>query len=155
MIYVFDSNTLIQLFTNFYLNRFPSLWEKFAQAVTDGHIISVREVSNEIDGHDDRLSNWTSANRDFFQQPSIEELAFVAEIFRVRHFQSMIRNQERLQGKPVADPFVIAKAKILQGYVVTEEIMKPNSSKIPNVCTHFLIHCINLEGFMEQENWTF
>jgi len=33
----------------------------------------------------------------------------------------MIRKQERLKGKPVADPFVIARAKISGACVVTQE----------------------------------
>ena len=155
MIYVFDTSTLIDLFRNFYPKRFPSLWEKFDQAVKAESIISVREVFNEIEERGDRLSKWAKINRYFFQLPASEELGFVAEIFAVSHFQSLVRKQERLQCKPVADPFVIAKAKVLVGCVVAEEDMKPNASRIPNVCEHFGIDCLNLEGFMERENWMF
>ena len=156
MIYVFDSSTLIRLFRNFYLSRFPSLWEKFDQAVKVESITSVREVCNEIEQHDDRLSAWAKSHRDFFQKPSEDEKAFVAEIFRVAHFQSMVRNQQRLEGKPpVADPFVIARARVLKGCVVTEEVNTPNAARIPNVCGHFGIAWLSLEGFMEEENWTF
>ena len=156
MIYVFDSDAFINLFKHFYLNRFPSLWEKFDQLVKEGVIISVREVYNEIEERGDRLSQWAKNNRHLFQQPSPEELAFVVEIFKVTHFQSLIRKKERLQGKPVADPFVIAKAKILNGCVITQELKKPNAAGIPNVCEYFNnIDCLNLEGFMERENWTF
>jgi len=63
--------------------------------------------------------------------------------------------KERLQGNPVADPFVIAKAKVLNGCVVTQEKYKENAAKIPNVCKHFEILCIDLEKFMENENWKF
>jgi len=155
MIYVFDSSTLIDLFRYYYRNRFPSLWEKFDQAVKAESILSVREVYNEIEHGGDRLSEWAKNNRGLFQPPVPEELVFVAEIFAVSHFQSLVRKQERLQGKPVADPFVIAKAKVLGGCVVTEEDKKPNASRIPNVCEHFGVACLNLEGFMEKENWTF
>ena len=134
MIYVFDSNALIDLFKHFYRNRFPSLWEKFDWSVKEGEIISVREVFNEIEGYSDRLSEWTKSNRYFFQQPSTEELVFVAEIFKVSHFQSLVRVKERLQGKPVADPFVIAKAKAHSGCVITQETKKPHAAGIPNIC---------------------
>ncbi len=155
MIYVFDSDTLINLFRYYYRNRFPSLWDKFDQAVTARSIVSVREVYNEVEQYDDRLSTWAKANRAFFEPPVPEEMAFVADIFAVTHFQSLVRKQQRLQGKPVADPFVIAKARVLRACVVTEEDKKPNASRIPNVCEHFSIACLNLEGFMEIENWTF
>lgn len=155
MIYVFDSDALIDLFKNFYLNRFPSLWERFDQVVKESKIISVREVYNEIKERGDRLFQWAKEKQNLFQESSPKELAFVVEIFKVPHFQSLIRKKERLQGKPVADPFVIARAKILNGCVITQEKKKPNAAKIPNVCEHFGIDCSNLEGFMEREDWTF
>lgn len=64
-------------------------------------------------------------------------------------------NQARLRGTPVADPFVIAAANVKTGVVVTEERLKPNAAKIPNVCQHFKIPCTNLEGFMSQQSWSF
>lgn len=155
MIYIFDSDVLITLFRNFYRSRFPSLWQKFDACVIDGRIISVREVMNEIESRDDQLSKWAKQNREIFTQPSSEELAFIAEIFKVPHFQMLVRTEERLKGKPVADPFVIAKAKIIQGCVVSNEKRTPNAAKIPNVCDHFGVDHINLEEFMERENWTF
>jgi hypothetical protein len=56
---------------------------------------------------------------------------------------------------PVADPFVIACAKIRGGTVVTEERLKPNAARIPNICQHFGIPCTNLEGFMQLMGWNF
>jgi hypothetical protein len=155
MIYVFDSNVLINLFKHFYRSRFPSLWQRFDEHVIAGRIISVREVFNEIKEQEDLLAEWAKRNRDIFIQPSPAELAFIAEIFKVKHFQMLVRTAERLEGKPVADPFVIAKAKIIQGCVVTDEKLKPNAAKIPNVCEHFGVAYLNLEGFMEKEDWTF
>ena len=155
MIYIFDSNVFINLFKNFYRSRFPTLWQKFDAYVVSGQIVSVREVLNEIEGRDDQLSKWAKQNRKIFIHPSFEELAFISEIFKVNHFQILVRIEERLKGKPVADPFVIAKAKIIQGCVVTDELLKPNAAKIPNVCEHFGVDCLSLEGFMEKENWTF
>jgi len=156
MKYVFDSGPLIDLFRHYYPERFPSLWEKFHALVSNGKIISVKEVYNEIDSREDALANWAKDQKDKFFSPStVEELRFVTEIFKVRHFQAMIRNKERLQGKPVADPFVIARAKIYNCTVVTREIFKDNSAQMPNVCKRFSIACISLEEFMRQENWSF
>jgi len=38
---------------------------------------------------------------------------------------------------------------------VTTELFKDNAAGIPNVCEHFSIPHINLEGFMQQEGWVF
>lgn len=155
MIYVFDSNTLSHLFDNFYQSRFPSLWEKFDLLITGGAIISVSEVYEEIHEHGERLSKWTKQNKKVFQKPSLSEQVLVSKIFKVPHFQSLVKQQALLKGKPVADPFVIAKAWDINGCVVTQEKEKPNAAKIPNVCKHFNVDYTNLEGFMERENWTF
>ncbi len=155
MIYVFDSSPLIDLFQHYYSERFPTLWENFDTLASAQKIISAREVFNELEGHEDRLADWVKNHRDLFVQPTVDELDFVAEIFKVVHFQTLIRKKERLLGKPVADPFVIAKAKVINGCVVTQEKLKDNAAKIPNVCEHFGILCIGLEKFMENENWRF
>lgn len=155
MKYIFDSGPLIDIFRHYYPERFPSLWEKFNTLVSDGKIISVKEVFNEINSREDALSNWAKAQKDIFLPSTVEELEFVTEIFKIQHFQAMIRRKERLQGKPVADPFVIARAKIFNCPVVTTEYHKDNAAGIYNVCTHFSIACINTEEFMQKEKWTF
>lgn len=156
MRYVFDTGPLIDIFNHYYPARFPSLWEKFDSLVSEKKLISVREVYNEILGRDNILAKWAKEQKDIlFLSPSVEEFQFVAEIFKIQHFQSMIRKKERLQGKPVADPFVIARAKVYNCNVVTTERYKENASQIPNVCKHFSIPCINLEDFMQQEKWIF
>ena len=156
MKYVFDSNSLINLFKHYYPGRFPTLWEKFDALISEEKLISVREVFNEIGSSEDSLGIWAKEQKNIlFLDSTVEELQFVGEIFKVRHFQGMIRKQERLKGKPVADPFVIARAKILNACVVTQEKNTENAAKIPNVCDHFRIPCINLEGFMKKESWTF
>ena len=58
-------------------------------------------------------------------------------------------------GNPFADPFVVAKAAVNDGIVVTLEVKKPNSASIPNICEDFGVPCINLEGFMNRVCWTF
>lgn len=155
MIYVFDSNVLINLFRSYYRSRFPSLWRMFDECVAEGQITSVREVYNEISRRDDELAEWCKQNKNLFSSPSYGEMQFIVEVFQYQHFQAIIRKQERLSGKPVADPFVIAKAKIIDGCVVTEEKFTKNAAKIPNICKHFKVRYMNLEQFMDIENWVF
>ena len=87
--------------------------------------------------------------------PNNAELEFVNKIFSINHFRQLISNKSILRGTPVADPFVIARAAILSGTVVSEESYKPNASKIPNVCEYFGIRCIKLGDFLRENGWTF
>jgi Domain of unknown function (DUF4411) len=155
--YVFDTNSLSVILKHYYPERFPSLWIKFNEMLADGDVVLVRESYNEIMklNANDRPARWAKENRGLFSTPTIEELKFVSKIFAVPHFQQLVEKKKILSGRPAADPFVIARAQIEGATVVTEEAYKENASKIPNVCRHFDIRCINLEDFMQKENWQF
>ncbi|MDP2155637.1 MAG: DUF4411 family protein [Sulfuricella sp.] len=156
MIYVFDTGSLSKL-KHFYPNVFKSVWIGLDSLVDDGSLLSTREVWKEMqNGEPHKHTNeWLKARQHIFTVPSAEELKFVAQIFLVPHFRSLIGEAQRLKGTPVADPFVIAAAKVRNGTVVTEERIKPGAAKIPNVCAHFKVPCIDLETFMQGQNWEF
>ena len=142
---------------NYYPKRFPSFWEKFNRAVTIGKIASVREVRRELvfQVHHTHLFDWVEGQKGLFLPPSPAETRFVSEIFSIPHFLTLVNQKSLLEGRPCADPFVIARAKVINGCVVTEETRRPNAAKIPNVCDHFGVDCTNLQGFMQREGWTF
>lgn len=156
MIYVFDTNSLSNL-KHFYPGIFKSVWQGLETLIKNGELISTREVWKEMErGNSNKHTNhFFKTHKEIFTMPTAAELQFVAEIFQHKHFQMLIGEQQRLKGTPVADPFVIACAKIKGGTVVTEEQLKPHAAKIPNVCQHFNIPCINLETFMQHQGWSF
>jgi len=155
-VYVFDTSSL-RVLRNYYPETFPSFWGLFDGLVNDGQVISVREVRNELRRQVTKgwLSDWVKEHGDLFPIPSPQETIFVREIFAVPHFQSLISEQQRLKGYPVADPFVIAAARAKDATVVTEELFKPNAAKIPNVCQHFNVEWLDLEMFMAFNAWRF
>lgn len=165
MSYVFDTSSIRSL-QHFYPRVFRSIWDGLDELVAQQELVSTREVFNELQRQavSEEVLKWAKNHKGMFFTPNSEELKFVAEIFKVRHFQGLIGAQQRLKGTPVADPFVIACARINEGTVVTEEgwqrggkplVLKPNAAKIPNVCAHFKIPCIDLEEFMHQQGWKF
>lgn len=166
MIYVFDTSSIRSL-QHFYPSVFKSIWDGLNALANEGNLISTREVFSELERQDvsEHVSQWAKAHKPLFTTPTSPELQFVAEIFKIRHFQSLIGTQQRLKGMPVADPFVIACARINEATAVTEEgwqhgagkhlALKPNAAKIPNVCAHFHIPCIDLEEFMHLQGWAF
>ena len=156
MTYVFDTSAFSPLFRNFYRRRFPTLWRQFDELVDDQRIVSTREVFREIeDSSIEALRDWANGNRDVFAMPTAEEGAFIARIYSIPHFQQNIELQKLLKGGKNADPFIIAKAAVSEMSVVTMETLRPNAAKIPNLCEHFDVPCMTLEGFMETEGWEF
>jgi len=165
MMYVFDTSSIRSL-QHFYPSVFKKIWDDLEILAQAGTIISTREVFNELERQaiTAEVQKWVKDHKSLFTTPSASELQFVSEIFKIKHFQGLIGAQQRLKGMPVADPFVIACAKRHNATVVTEEgwkrpspplIPKPDAAKIPNVCAHFRIQCIDLEEFMHQQGWTF
>jgi len=155
MIYVFDSNSFCEM-SPYFPDIFPAFWNKFEFALANGEILSTREVLLELtDGPQNHILEWCHKNKSIFEVPNNAELEFVNKIFSINHFRQLISSKSILRGSPVADPFVIARAAILSGTVVSEESYKPNAAKIPNVCQHFGIRCIKLGEFIRENGWTF
>lgn len=156
MTYVFDTSSFVVL-KNFYRTIFSTLWDSLEVMIAQQTLISVHEVYNELHNYNavDFVQEWAKKHRAIFAKPSKEEQLFVQQILSIRHFQPLITTKAILKGTPVADPFVVAAAKIHAATVVTEEALKPSAAKIPNVCKHFGVPCVNLQKFMEQQGWTF
>ena len=156
MTYVFDTSSFSRL-KHFFPAVFKTIWDGLDELVQQGRLISTSEVFKEIERGepDPHVNQWLKARKQLFTTPTPDEQLFVARIFQIPHFQALIGDKERLTGTPVADPFVIACAKVRLGTVVTEERLKPNAAKIPNVCAYFGVRCINLEEFMKEQGWSF
>ena len=153
--YIFDSSSM-HVLRNYYPEQFPSFWKRFENAVEVGRV-KVREVYNELENLQKGMWiwDWVQANKALFPMPTDDETKFVGQIFKVAHFRSLVGQIQTLKGRPVADPFVIAAARVCGGCVVTEESKKPNAARIPNVCDHFKIDYTNVKGFMERNGWKF
>jgi len=156
LIHIFDTSSF-RVLEHYYPGRFPSLWKLLDEAAEAGGLVSVREVYKELEflAREDWFRTWVREHRKIFLPPTAEEAEFLRQIFAVKHFQTLVGEKQRLKGQPVADPFVIAAARVRQACVVTEEAMKPNAAKIPNVCQHFGVRCTDVEGFMTECGWQF
>ena len=156
MTYVFDTGAFIVL-KNFYPAAFPTLWKRIGAFAGDGTLVSVREVFNELHNYNDTdfIQDWAKQHKNIFVKPGNDELLFVQRILAIPHFQTLIGAKQLAKGTPVADPFVIAAAAVKHATVVTQEQLKPNAAKVPNICEHFGVPWINLEQFMTQQGWTF
>ena len=101
------------------------------------------------------LHEWVENNKGVFTTPTAEEGAFVGRIYSVRHFQQNIEQKKPLKGGKNADPFLIAKAAVIGGTVVTMETERPNAARVPSICSYFGARCVLLEEFLADEGWRF
>ena len=154
--YVLDTNSF-RVFGNYYPESFPSFWDGIEKLVADGLLVSCREVAKELElqSSSEHLNAWVDGHSHLFLDPTKGEMEYVAQIFRVPHFRQLIGVKQQLKGSPVADPFLVARGALLGASVVTEEALKPNAAKLPNVCAHFDIRSTNVQGFLVEVGWRF
>lgn len=151
--YVFDSGPFIDL-NNYPPDVFQTFWDKLNEMLKHGEIISSIEVFREIEDYNDEfVAEWSKNNKKYFLKPTIEEQELTKEILKL--FPNLIKEDTILSGKPQADPFVIAQAKVNNCVLVHQEKFKPNSHRIPNVCDHFKVEQIPLFEFFRREKWKF
>jgi hypothetical protein len=150
--YIFDTNVFWAI-GNFYPSRFPTIWAKIDELAQNGVLRSVKEVRREIERNcpSDCVEEWVKKHRELFLPPDEEESKVVAEIFKKEQYRNLVRREKMLKGIPVADPFIIAAAKVQKGCVVTLESLKPGGARIPTVCADLKVECIDLEKFLERE----
>ena len=155
-LYVVDTNSW-HVFGNYYPEAFPSFWDELEKLAAAGSLVSCREVANELELQNvaPHIDRWVDDHRALFGDPSEDEMRQAAEILAVSHFQQLIGETQRLKGSPVADPWIVARGVVLAGCVVTEETLKPNAAKIPNVCEHFEVRHTNAQGFLAEVGWRF
>ena len=162
MIYVFDTSSLVHAFRYFKSDIFPSFWKSFHAIVKTKRLTSVMQVYHEIFTYGNSLSAWADANKKvLFTEPNESEQQIVQKILSDAHNRELVPKSKRIKNVPVADPFVIAKAKSISGCVVTEDgfnvkgELRENVVKLASVCKKLDVPCLNLNNFMRQEKWKF
>lgn len=150
--YVIDTNIFSKSLKNLPFKAFQDIWQPWSSMMTEGKIVSVAEAYEELDnywgGKDSQECNWLKMHKQFFLKPTNEEGRIVAEIFGSRKFREGVKEKSLRAGSPEADAFLVAKAKICNGILVTDESdEKPNSEKIPNICDAFKVPYMKKEDF--------
>ena len=158
MTYVVDTSSFIDLFQYYDRGVFPSLWQEFEELVDRRMLVSVIQVKEELrrEKHGDQASKWVwqPSVRELFTSPTVEEMVFLRSELASSKFRDAVPQHLRSTNEK-ADIYLIARARVSGGIVVTEERYKPQGTKIPTICKDFNIDCMNLLGMMQRENWRF
>lgn len=150
--FCFDTSALLECWSRYYpIDVFPGIWERLAEMIESGELIAPDEVHEEIKRKDDGLAEWLKPRAGMFvaldspvQVTAMEVLAGFPELVKA------------LSGRTQADPFVIGLARVRNATVVTQERGgSRDRPRIPLVCSHFQVPCIDIVGFIRQRGWTF
>ncbi len=117
-------------------------------------MVASEEVLEDLGKKDDDVLAWAKKRRHMFRPLTEEIQKVVSEILGTENFERLVDSRT---DRSKADPFVIALAKVENHTVVTEEknFGTPTRPKIPIVCRHFDIPCINLLQFIREQGWRF
>ena len=146
--YWLDSNVFIEGKKGPYgFDIAPHFWN-FLDDLINAHRVSCPiMVYDELQNVQDDLSTWAKERRrtNLFVEPSEAVQRTFQEVITYV-MQQYPDNQSRRRFMNRADPWVIAHAIAQGGTVVSLEGRAPDTStkvKIPNVCSHFNVTCIN------------
>ena len=147
--YAIDACSLINAAKNYSFKKstFAPIWEKVAEMIIAGSLISSIEVRDEL--KDDDLVEWCKRNDQLFLPLTEEIQRKVTSI--LQEFPTMIKMKST--GNSNADPFLIATAMLKGAIIVSDERLGDESSgdyRIPNVCRKYGIGCITLNDFLDR-----
>lgn len=152
MKYVIDTNALRTFFRYYYRLVTPELYENLDRMIKNGDLISVKEVYNEMERQHQKdseiLKELKSIKHIFLEPTNDEEIKIIQDIYKNINFRNNIKEKNILNGNPVADAFLVAKAKIENAILITSEKFSPNAAKIPNMCEKYDVKYINYEQFL-------
>lgn len=153
MKYIVDTNVFRTFFRFYYNDITPELFNNLDSMIREGKIISVKEVYHELENQhkkDSDFMNNIKVYKNIFQEPTNEEeIEILKQIYSKRNYQNNISEKNLLNGNPVADAFLVAKAKCENGILVTAEEFSPNAARIPNICEEFNIKYISFKEFLK------
>ncbi|WP_055046859.1 DUF4411 family protein [Devosia sp. A16] len=148
MVYLLDSNVFIEAQNRYYaFDIVPAFWD-WMDTVIGPNVATVAPVRDELIGKDDPLAAWMKQRQndpwvlpvdDKATQEAYAEIAI--ELDGSNYRRPAI--EKFLSG---ADPWLIAKAKVLKATIVTHEVAAPDAVKrvpIPNLCVGRKVPCIN------------
>jgi hypothetical protein len=144
MIYVLDANTFIQAKRRFYaFDICPGHWASLVWHQRQGNLCSIDRVADEIRRGGDELARWAvdSLGEDAFVSTNgAEVVSRYADLITWVQTQSQFLDYAKEQFAEVADGWLVAYAKSVNGFVVTLEEFDPLVKKripIPNICRAF------------------
>jgi len=147
--YLLDSNVFIEAKNRYYgFDIVPAFWEWLDRRQASFEIASITPIYDELAQGDDDLSNWVKERKDSrwwlgiegqdVQKSYGEIIAWIMSQDFTQAAKDKFLNE--------ADPWLIAKARVLDVKIVTHEgfdLNRKNKVTIPVVCHYFNVDCLN------------
>ncbi len=145
-VYSFDTSAFIEPWNRHYpRDIFPSIWDGIQELIVNKKILVTNMVEIELKKQRDDLYRYLR-NLNPFVQPTKDEQEVVRQLINHPDFDKWI-----ISYKHIADPFVVALAKVHSLSVVTYEDTRAEKNKIPAACRLYRVDCIKFVDFLRRE----
>jgi Domain of unknown function (DUF4411) len=147
--YVLDADVFMTAARSYYaFDVAPAFWDGLVREASNGRLLSVDRVKDEIERGKDELVEWANGafHRWFAATDEADVIAAYQEIITWVQGQTQFFDYAKDEFARGADGWLIAYAKVKGLTVVTNEKFEPaikRKVKIPNVCQPFGIPYIN------------
>lgn len=151
--YCLDANVLIQAWQKYYNPRFcPDYWNILIELGKQNKIFIPELVYEEITRTEDELSRWLKASKIPIKKITEPVTICLQKIYSANPVHKNL--VDNINGRSLADPWVIAHSIFENAIVVTKEekITALNSKRIriPNVCDNMGVRWINDFQFIDE-----
>lgn len=150
--YSIDTSALLDGYTRYYApDVFSGVWKRLAEFAQSGGFVAVEEVKVELEKKaPDEVYGWVKRHLLFV--PLDTQVQRAAMEILAGHPRLVMKGKSR----SIADPFVIAVARVYACKVVTGELRRNLSRpNIPDVCEALGVPWTNLLGMFREQNWEF
>lgn len=144
--YAFDTSSFIYL-KHYPEDLFPTIWETLNLDFEDGKIVIIQDVLEEISRVDDFINEFVNDHLDCVME--LDEDTQNSLIRVINDFPDWINPSDT---RNQADPSLIALALNLNIKIVTQERERGDRLKIPYVCKHYGIECMDLLGYLREHS---
>ncbi|MCL2153104.1 MAG: DUF4411 family protein [Oscillospiraceae bacterium] len=160
-IFLVDANTFITPYRGYYpFDLAPKFWRNLEEKIIDGSIAILDKVYDELSAGGDDLSDWLSKISSYSQivhkNPDI--ITIYSDILTHIQTSGLYTSKALTEWSDIriADPWLVACAKINEFTVVTFEASNANLNnqspsshpKIPDICKEFGVEHTNLFNMM-------
>lgn len=167
MVYVLDTNILIEFEKRYYPEIFPSFWKKLHSLIESEEVISLKESQAELKENSKARKFWDKvhyeSNKKFFIELEENETRYMDRIFnldiankkfKVKGNNTTLQKEWGEYSVAVADPLIICHGLHHGSTVVTDE--SPNKGyNIPHVCRELNVKCVGLKDFLSINGFKF
>jgi len=161
MNYLLDANIFIEAKRRYYgMDICPGFWAWLDVAQAGGHVSSITLVYDELADGNDELCTWVKEREgsgwflDVSDLPTQQEFKQILQNVYSADYSEKAK-KDFFEG---ADPWLIAKAKVMGATVVTHEVFDGYIKRkvpIPNVCRQFGVPCLDTFDLLRQHMASF